>query len=84
MGDNTYKHVYENITESTRDVTNDWANAAMSPAKLDQLFKRADSASQVLRSAIKTNLESPGMLQARGALPLPTVLFSMTLSGNDR
>ena len=76
MGDNTYKHVYENITESTRDVTNDWANAAMSPAKLDQLFKRADSASQVLRSAIKTNLESPGMLQKK-RITTPPLTYSL-------
>ena len=58
MGDHTYKHVYENNTESPKDVN--WADAAISPAKLDILFKRADSASQILRSAIKTNLDSPG------------------------
>lgn len=60
MGDHTYKQVYEGNTESTMNVTNIWANAAMSPAKLDILFKRADSAQKILKSAIQTNLESPG------------------------
>ena len=60
MGDNTYKHVYEGNTESTMNITNIWANAAMSPAQLDSLFKRADSAQKILKSAIQTNLDSPG------------------------
>lgn len=60
MGDHTYKHVYEGNTESTVNVTANWTSGPVSPAKLDALFKRAESAQKILRSAIQGNLDSPG------------------------
>ena len=60
MGDTTFNHIFGG-QESTAGVSNQ-ASPVLSPADLDGLFKRADKATTILRSAIKAHRVSPGTL----------------------
>ncbi len=64
MGDNTYNHIF-GASDTSGDIVRHPQVADPSPnvppADLDTLFRRADKATDILRSAIKTNLDSPGI-----------------------
>ena len=60
MGDTTYDYVHGN-RDSTVDVTQGLQQTRPDgPTNLDSLLKRAEGATDILRSAIKGNIESPG------------------------
>ena len=63
MGDNTYNHIF-GASDTSGDIVREQqlvdASPNVPPADLDNLFRRADKATDILRSAIKTNLDSPG------------------------
>ena len=63
MGDNTYNHIF-GASDTSGDIAREQhvpdASPNVPPADLDNLFRRADNATDILRSAIKTNLDSPG------------------------
>ena len=65
MGDNTYNHIF-GASDTSGDIIREQqvadASPNVPPADLDNLFRRADKATDILRSAIKTNLDSPGNL----------------------
>lgn len=80
MGDTTYHHIFgsnENTAENARQQEQvAAAPQQLAPAALEQLFLRADKATDILRSAIKTNLDSPGTsIPKIVSSPLPHELF---------
>ena len=69
MGENTYNHIFGG-GDSTVDVTQRSQLAqqpahshSLEPSDLHSLFRKSDQASDILRSHIKSNLDSPGVAQ---------------------
>lgn len=61
MGDTTFNHIFGG-TETAMGMQPTQGSPTLSPADLDGLFKRANKATDVLRSVIKARIESPGMI----------------------
>ena len=76
MGDTTYDYVHGN-RDSTVDVTQGLQQLqqtrADGPTNLDSLLKRAEGATDILRSAIKGNIESPGSHHPPWAEPVDSL-----------
>lgn len=77
MGDTTYHHIYgsnENTADTARQQQLGGVSQQLAPAALEHLFRRADKATDMLRSAIKTKLDSPGtFVWSYDYLPLPII-----------
>ena len=77
MGDTTYDYVHGN-RDSTLDATQGLQQLqqtrADGPTNLDSLLKRAEGATDILRSAIKGNMESPG--SHHSPLGRPDIIFA--------